>query len=156
MSRTQFPLAPLAILLIIGVLVVGGFAFYRISWLEGYRTGQLVAAGVADGAIVPYAPYRLGCGGLLLALGAIFLLILAVGKFFRFWAWKAAWGPGMKPGGPEGDRWVRRWHRHGPHGPMPPWCWDWEEPSEEEAEGPRADSAPQDVAAQDTSATSEA
>lgn len=155
MSRTQFPLAPLAILLIIGLLVAGGFGFYRISWLEGYRTGQMVAVGVADGTVVPYVPYRLGCGGLLLTLGAIFLMILVVAKFFRFWAWNAAWGPGMKSGRPESDRWVRRWHRHRPHGPMPPWCWGWEEPSEEKAEEPTSDAEASDAAAQSADAESE-
>jgi hypothetical protein len=68
MSRTWFRLAPLAILIIIGMLIAGGFVFYRISWLEGYRTGQMVAAGVADGTVVPYVPHQPGCGGLLLTL----------------------------------------------------------------------------------------
>ena len=139
MSQTRFPFAPLAILIIIGLLMLGGFAIYRISWLEGYKTGQLVTAGIAGGTVMPYAPYRPGCGGVLLTLGVAFLLILVAGKFFRFWAWKSAWGPGMKSGGPESERWVRRWHRHGPHGPMPPWCWDWEEPSEEKTEEPQPD-----------------
>ena len=139
MSRTWFRLAPLAILIIIGMLIVGGFVFYRISWLEGYRTGQMVAAGVADGTVVPYVPHQPGCGGLLLTLGAIFLLLLVAGKFFRFWAWRAAGGPGMMPHGQKSEYWARHWRRHRPHGPVPPWCWDWEEPSEEKAEEPTPD-----------------
>lgn len=140
MSRTQFPIAPLAILIIIGLLILGGFAFYRISWLDGYKTGQLVAAGIADGTVAPYVPYRPGCGGVLLTLGVAFLLILVAGKFFRFWAWNAAWGPGMMARGKKGEYWAKHWHQHRPHhGPMPPWCWDWEEPSEEKTEEPQPD-----------------
>jgi len=139
MSQTRFPYAPLAILIIIGLLMLGGFAIYRISWLEGYKTGQLVAAGIADGTVMPYAPYRPGCGGLLLTLGVAFVLIVVAGKFFRVWAWKSGWGPGMTTGGPNSERWVKNWHRHGPHGPVPPWCWDWEEPTEEKAHEPKPD-----------------
>jgi hypothetical protein len=145
MSRTWFRLAPLAILIIIGMLIAGGFVFYRISWLEGYRTGQMVAAGVADGTVVPYVPHQPGCGGLLLTLGAIFLLLLVVGKFFRFWAWRAAGGPGMMPHGQKSEYWARHWRRHRPHGPVPPWCWDWEEPSEEKAEEPKPDTDASDA-----------
>ena len=151
MSQTRFPFALLAILIIIGLLMLGGFAIYRISWLEGYKTGQLVAAGIADGTVMPYAPYRPGCGGVLLTLGVAFVLIVVAGKFFRFWTWKAGWGPGMTSGGPKSERWVRHWHRHGPHGPVPPWCWDWEEPSEE-----KADESKPDMDAGDPNAKAEA
>jgi hypothetical protein len=136
MSKSRVPLFPLAIVIIIGLLIMGSFAVYRISWLDGYKTGQLVAHG-ADGTVMPYPPYQPGCGGLLLTLGVIFLLILVVGKFFRFRAWRGAWGSGRMPGGPKSERWVKHWHRH--HGPMPPWCWEWEESSEEEAEEPKPD-----------------
>ena len=138
MSQSRFPLFPLAVLIIIGLLIMGGFAIHRISWLDGYKTGQLVARG-ADGTVMPYPPYQPGCGGLLLTLGVIFLLLIVAGKFFRFWAWKGAWGSGATPGGPKSQRWVKHWHRHRPHGPMPPWCWDWEEPSEEETKEPESD-----------------
>jgi len=136
MSQTRFPLFPLAILIIIGLLIMGGFSIHRISWMDGYKTGQLVARG-ADGAVMPYPPYQSGCGGPLLTLGVIFLLFLVVGKFFRFWAWKMARGPWMMAHGLKGERWARHWHR--PHGPMPPWCWGWEEPSKEETEEAQAE-----------------
>jgi hypothetical protein len=140
MSQTRFPYAPLAILIIVGMLILGGFAIYRISWLDGYKTGQLVAHG-AEGTVVPYLPYRgPGCGGLLLTLGLIFLFILVIGKFARFWAWRSGWGP-------KSERWVRRWHGHGPHGPVPPWWWGWEEPSEEKADEPKPDTNAGDVEA---------
>ena len=137
MSQTRFPWIPLAILIVIGLLMLGGFAIYRISWLEGYRMGQLVADGMADGKLVPYAAYQPGCGGLLVTLGALFLLLLVLGKLFRFWAWKTAWGPGRGAGESERERWVRHWHAHRPHGPTPPWCWGWEEPAGEKAEEPQ-------------------
>ncbi len=138
MSRTRFASLPLIALIIIGLLIMGGLAISRISWAEGYKTG-LLAAGVADGAVIPYVPNTPGFGGFLLTLGLIFILLLVIGKFFRFWAWKAAWGPGMMARGKKGEHWAKHWHQHRPHGPIPPWCWDWEEPSEEKPEEPEPD-----------------
>jgi len=145
MSRTRFLSTPLAALIIVGLLIMGGLAISRISWAEGYKTG-LLAAGLADGAGVPYIPGSRGFGvpgfwgpsfgGLIITLGLIFVLFLVAGKFFRFWAWNAAWGPGTMARGTKGEHWARHWHQHRPHGPMPPWCWGWEEPSEEKPEEP--------------------
>ena len=138
MSKTRFLVVPLAALIIIGLLIVGGFAIHRIGWSEGYRMGQL-AAGGEGGATVPYGPYGFGYPGLFLTVGLLLLLLVVIGKFFRFWAWKMVAGPWMMAGGPwkvaggpKGEHWTRHWHR--PHGPMPPWCWGWEEPSEKRAE----------------------
>ena len=47
MSRARFPFVLLAALIIMGLVIVGGFATYRIGWSEGYRIGQL-ATGVAE------------------------------------------------------------------------------------------------------------
>jgi hypothetical protein len=95
---------------------------------------------------MPYMPYQPGCGGLLITLGAIFLLLLVVGKFFRLWAWRAGGEPGMMTRGEKSEHWAKHWHRHRPHGPMPPWCWGWEEPSEEKAEKPEPDTEVGDAA----------
>jgi hypothetical protein len=148
MSRRWFPflLSALAALIVVGLVIVGGFAIHRISWSQGYRTGQL-AAGGEEGALAPYAPYRLGRPGLLLTAGVLLLVLLVIGKFFRFWAWNMAWGPWMMAGGPwatgrgpTGRHWAAPWaahragHWHRPHGPMPPWCWGWEQPPEEGAQ----------------------
>jgi hypothetical protein len=144
MSKRWLPflLRALAALIVVGVVIGGGFAIHRISWSQGYRTGQL-AAGGEEGAVAPYARYGLGRPGLLLTAGVLLLVLLAIGRFFRFWAWNMAWGPWMMAGGPwamargpRGRHWAARraahWHR--PHGPMPPWCWGWEQPPGEGAQ----------------------
>jgi len=138
MSKIRFLVVSLAALIIIGLLILGGLAIHRIGWSQGYKVGQLVA-GSEEGATVAYGPYGFGYSGLFLTIGLLLLLLVVIGKFFRFWAWKMAWEPWMMAGrpwkmahGPKGEHWARHWHR--PHGPMPPWCWGWEEPSEEKAE----------------------
>ena len=140
MSRTRFLVVPLVGLIIVGLLILGGFAIHRIGWAEGYRMGQL-APGADGGVVPPYAGYGFGFPGFLLTLAVIFLLILVIGRVFRFMMWGLPWGPRMMHAlGPEGRRWkmpgrskgefrAKHWHRH--HGHMPPWCWDWEEGSEE-------------------------
>ena len=126
MSRSRSWVVSLAMLVALGLLIVGGLATYRISWSEGFKMGQLTA-GAADGALPPSS---FGYPGLLLTLGVIFLLLIVVGRFFRFWAW----GPWMMTGGawrsghgPQAHGWAR--HAHGHHGHVPPWCQGWEEPS---------------------------
>jgi hypothetical protein len=138
MSKKWFLVKALAALIIIGLLILGGLAVHRIGWSQGYKVGQL-AAGSEQGATVPYAAYGFGYSGMFLTVGLLILLLIVIGKSLRFWAWKMAWGPWMMAGGPwkmgsgpRGEHWARHWHR--PHGPMPPWCWGWEEPSEEKAE----------------------
>jgi hypothetical protein len=122
-------------LIIFALLVVGGLAVYRVGWAEGYKMAQLVVGG-EEGVIASYAPYRFGFPGVFLTLGVILLLFVVVGKFLRFWAWKASGGPWMadwsKP-----ERWARHWHHHRP--PMPPWHWGPEEDAQERRS--RADSA---------------
>jgi len=138
MSKKRFWVVPLAALIIVSLLILGGFAAHRISWSQGYRMGQL-AAGGEGGAVAPYA--RFGYPGLFFTIGLIFLLLIVIGKVFCFWAWRMAGGPWMMAGGPMGQHWARHWHR--PYGPMPPWCWGWDKPSEEKAEqaGPDAETA---------------
>jgi hypothetical protein len=63
---------------------------------------------------------------------ALAALIVGIGKFFRFRAWKMA-------GGPQGKHWYKP---HGPmsHRPMPPWFRHWEKPFEKaEKAGPDAE-----------------
>ena len=129
MSKTRFVVVPVVILIIISLLLVGGWAIHRIGWSQGYATGQL-ATGGQEGAIGPYAPYGLGYLGLFLTVGLVLLLLLMViGRIFRLWAWKMVGVPWTMAGGPKAEYWARHWHR--PHGPMPPWCSGWEKPSEE-------------------------
>jgi len=142
MSHKRFLPVALTALIVIGLLIMGGSAIYRNGWSQGYMTGRL-AAGGDDGAALPYAPYGLPgryhgfspflcCLGPVFTVGLLFLLLIAVGKFFRFWAWK-------KADGPEGRNWAKHWseHWHRHHGPMPPWCW--EKPSPEEADEVKPD-----------------
>jgi hypothetical protein len=145
MSKTRFWVVPLAALIIFGLMILGGFAIHQISWSQGYRMGQL-AAGSESGAVVPYVPYGFGRSGLFITIGLILLLLIVMGKFFRFWAWKTVGGPWVMTHGPwmmagraKDADWARHWHRF--HGPVPPW-WGWEKPSEEKPEqaGPDAES----------------
>jgi hypothetical protein len=134
MSKNWFWVKALAALIIIGLLILGGLAIHRVGWSQGYKLGQL-AAGGEKSATVPYAAYGFRYSGLFLTIGLLLLLLIVVGKIFRFWAWKTIGGPWMMAHGPQGEYWAKHWarHWHRPHGPMPPWCWDWEEPDEEKA-----------------------
>jgi len=139
MSRTWLVvvkvLAALTIVgLVVGLLVVGGLATYRAGWSQGYRAGQRSAES-DEGTIAPevhpgfgYPGRAFGFVSLLLGVGLFFLLLIAIGKFFRLLAWQK-----MMAGGPwrMAPHWARHWHA--PHGPTPPWCWGWEKPPEEEA-----------------------
>jgi hypothetical protein len=146
MSRARFLVVSLAALITVALVVVGGLAIYRIGWSEGFKASQLM--GRTAEQVLP--PSSFGYPGLLLTLAVIFVLLIVVGRFLRFSAWRhgAAWGPWMMAGGPwraQGEGWARHpgprpfgqeawagWHRR--HGPMPPWCWGWEEPSGHEDE----------------------
>jgi hypothetical protein len=145
MSKTRFVSVPMTFLIIIGLLVAGGWAIHRIGWSEGYRMGQMATTGEV-GAAVPYAPYGLSYIGLFLMVGLIALVLMGlIGKLFRLWAWKTVAGPWMMAGGPWKMAGVPRnahWARHGRphHHHMHPWCWGWEEPSEETA-GPDAETS---------------
>jgi len=124
--------------LLVGLLIIGGLAIYRTGWSQGYVAGQLAAEG-EDVATAPYLHYGFGYIGrpvgfapFLFGAGLLFLLFVAVGQLFRLLAWKKVMAG--RPW-PPAAHWARRWHRfHGPvpHGPVPPWCWGWEKPSEEE------------------------
>ena len=85
-------------LLLIGILVAGGVAFYQFAFAQGYQAGAL-ASGTSIGNGSPaqpvypgYAPYWLGWGfpfffppfGIFLGIGFIFFLFFIVGGMFRF------------------------------------------------------------------------
>ena len=132
MLKKRFWVAPLAALVVVSLLfILGGFAIHRLSWSQGYRMGQLAAGGEGVTA-VPYGLHGFGYPGPFITIGLLFLLLMVMGKIFRFCVWRIAGGPWMMASGPKGAHWARHWHR--PHGPMPPWCWGWEQPSEEKAE----------------------
>jgi hypothetical protein len=112
MSHKWFLVVAVAVLIVVmGLLSMGGLATLAFRGLD--QTGPHFAA-----------PFLCGIG-MFFTVGSFLMLLFGVGTFFRFRAWKMA-------GGPKSEGWARHWHR--PHGPMPPWCRGWEEPSEEEAE----------------------
>lgn len=143
MSKSWFLVRALVALIVIGLLVVGGLAIYRTGWSQGYAAGQLAVEG-EEVATTPYPHYGFGYVGrpfgfapFLLGAGLLFLLLVAVGQLFRLLAWKKVMAGGPWP------PMAMHWHRfHGPvsHGPTSPWCWEWEQSSEEKAEraGPDA------------------
>ena len=148
--------------LLAGLLAVGGMAVYRTGWSQGYMTGQVAVEG-DEGEIVPtappHAPYGFGYperhygfrpfffGAGLVKVGLFFLLLIVIGKAFRWMAWG-----GMMAGGPwrmgphHRGKWGRHDHGHyGPpphHGPVPPWCWDWDS-SEEQTHKAQAEPDPE-------------
>jgi hypothetical protein len=149
-----------AMLILIGLVVAGGFAIHYISWSQGYSAGQLTSEG-EEVATPPYFPgdsghfmwharsvHRpFGVIGALFRIGLCILFFAIVFKLIRFVVWGSVFrhamaGPWAKPWcGPHGRRAYgrhARWHKmHGP--PMPPWCWDWDEGDEEADEKPDAE-----------------
>ena len=147
-----------ATLILIGVLVGGGFALYYAGVFKGYAASDLVAEGeeAAKPAFLPdnmphfgyrhYRHYRpFGAIGMLFKVVLCFVFIGIIAKLIRFvvWGsmfrhgWCGPWGkPWHGPHGIHGRRAHKRHAHHYRHGPpMPPWCWDWDEDENEEAEG---------------------
>lgn len=137
MSRKWFWVRGLAALAIVVTVVLGGYAVYRISWSQGYQAGQIATG--AEVEVSPLYPYpRFVFPGGFLTVGLILLMLIVVGKTFRFLFWSAMIACGLRP---MGRHWSRfHHHRHHPRPPKPPWFWDWEEPSEEGSEDANADS----------------
>ena len=67
MSNRRFWLASLSGLIIIGLLILGGYALYTTAWSQGYALGQL-EAGREGQAATPYMPLGFGFPGPLCAL----------------------------------------------------------------------------------------
>lgn len=117
MSRARFVVVPVVSLVIIGLLIAGGWAVHRIGWSQGYAMGQLAAEGEAASSLA-YGPSGAGYVGLFLLLAFVLLLVVGiVGKLLRFLAWSAV-------AGSDGAEWARRWHRV--HHPIGPWSRQWE------------------------------
>jgi hypothetical protein len=140
-----------AMLILIGLVVAGGFAIHYFSWSRGYAVGQLASEG-EEVATPPYLPDESGyftwharsvhrpfrAVGTLFGIGLCILFFAVVFKLIRFVIWGSVFRHAMA--GP----WARHWHGypgrrayrrharwHRAHGPMPPWCWDWDEEDEE-------------------------
>ncbi len=141
MFRGRFLAAGLFTLVLIGLLVAGGYSLVRVGWAQGYTAGLEAGPGAEALPVVPYAVYpRFGwfgfgffpffCGIPLLFFGGLFLLrFLFFGRFMRGWG-RGGWGRG---GWRRGEGWGDGW---GP-GRRPPWA-DEGEASEEEVDMPPA------------------
>jgi len=148
MSKLWFLVRTVVALVVVGLLIVGGLALYRTGWSQGYVAGQLAAEG-EDIATAPYPRYGFGHMGrpfgftpFLFGAGLLFLLLVVAGQFFRLLAWRKVMAG--RPW-PMAAHWGRHWRRFGgpmPHGPVPPWCWGWEKPSEETARKTESEAGP--------------
>jgi len=139
-----------ALLILVALLVAGGFALHYVGWTGGYESGQ--AAECEDEAAAPdYVPedvdvylrhspfstYRYGLVSLLCR--GVFLLLLFAGivKLVSFIIFGSHWGFGMMrmhrwPGPRSYRRHMRRMHRRWAHGPYGGWWWGpWDEEDEE-------------------------
>jgi hypothetical protein len=148
MFRRRFFPGILGTLLILTLLVVGGFAIHRAGVAQGYTLGLQASAAEAGEAVpLPVAPYSypgygygfrpfFGGFGFLLMLGLGFLFFAFIARFFFFgWAWRR-WAGGPHGGAP----WAKHWKHH--HGRVPPWHDDWDE--EETPDEPGEPKASQD------------
>lgn len=138
MSRGWIVARVVLAVLVVGLLVGGGYALYRGAWSHGYAAGQAaetggeIAAPGWYGYPFPMRPHGFGLG-LFFAIGLALLFFAFVGKMMRvaFWSKAMAGGPF-----PADARWARHWaahrHWHYPHGPVPPWFWG--EPPEDKAD----------------------
>lgn len=122
MVRGRFVFAILGLVLLISLLVVGGYYLVQFGWAQGYQAGLLTAGGETLPQI-PFraiAPFGAGFGilpilcfsALLFFFGLFLLRFLFFGRHFR--AWK-------KYGNRQEGGWDHPWP-HGPywHGPPTP------------------------------------
>ena len=154
MTGKSFVWRGIALLVLVLLLVAGGFALHYAGWSYGYAAGQVDpdGEGVSTPAYVPegWAPvgypmmYHHGFG----LVGLVFkglLLVLFLGLVFKllrvviFGGMFHAVMHGSRMAGPWAAHW-RRHHRyagHHWHGPVPPWwCEDPQgEPSEDAPSG---------------------
>jgi hypothetical protein len=143
-SWAWFLVKALVALILVGLLVAGGFAIHYVSWSQGYATGQRAAEGEEVAEPPPYLYHgfrpsgRLGLVRPLMCAGGFLLLLVVVGGLFRALAWRRMWAYGpwamhhhRWPRGRRTANWAKHWRRHGP---MPPWCWDWDEADGADAE----------------------
>ncbi len=142
MSKKWFWVRALVMLVIVGLLAVGGVALYRAGWSQGYMASPPVVEG-EEGAITSpglgypgwhlyHAPFIFGA----VKIGLFLLFLVVISRMLRF----VLWGPVCRfwMAGPRFRR-IAGWHRM--HGPVPPWCWGWEEPHEKTEPGAQTGAA---------------
>ena len=155
MLSRRWYIAPLVLILIVGLLGAGGYVIHRAGWMQGYAMGQLATAG-EETAPMPYAarvfgPWGRGyrapffgrsplLSGFSLVIGIVVLILvskcmvyLLFGRHMHHFKWAAA-RKGRVPFegtmyGPAGRARARRWHRM--HCQMSPWFDEGDEMSNE-------------------------
>jgi hypothetical protein len=125
-SRNWFVWPALAAVVLLGLLVGGGFAIHRLGWSQGYAAAELTAQG-EEAPTPPLAPpgwrpVGFARGGLLVSLLLGILFFAFVGKLLRVIMLGAMAGPAMCRPAMDGS-W--RHPRHWMHGPMPPGYGPW-------------------------------
>jgi hypothetical protein len=127
-SRNWFVWRAVAAVVLIGVLVAGGFVIHRVGWSQGYAAAELTAQGAEAPTplLAPpgWGPVGLARGGLLasLVLGLVFFAL--AGKLLRVIMWGVMAGPAMGWHA-MGGSW--RHPQHWMHGPVPPGHGPWYE-----------------------------
>jgi len=122
-SRNWFAWRVVATVVLLGLLVAGGFAVHRLGWSQGYAAAELAERGeeVPTPPLAPpgWRPVGFARGGsLLTSLLLGFLFLVFVSRLLRVIMWGAMAGPAMAWHGAGGP-----WHHHWRcmHGPVPPW-----------------------------------
>jgi hypothetical protein len=121
-SRTWFVWRAVAAVVLVALLVAGGFAVHRLGWSQGYAAAELAGQGEeASRLFLPpqgWHPVGFVRGGLFISLLLGLLFFALIGKLLRIILWGAMAGPAMCRAA-VGGSW--RHPRHGMHGPVPPW-----------------------------------
>lgn len=126
-SRNWFAGRAVAAIVLIMLLVAGGFALHRLGWSQGYVAAELVAQGgeAPTPLLAPsgWRPVGVGRGGLLLISLIVGLILVAfVGKLLRVIIWGAMARPAMCHHA-VGGSW--RHKRHWMNAPGLPWYGPW-------------------------------
>ena len=126
MVRRHFFWNALLLLVLIGGLLLGGVALYRMGWSQGVLAGSLIEA-PAEGQVIPpaaYYPLHWGYGmpffpafiPILFCFGGLFLLFILFGGLFRFKRmhhWEGSHNRWKQENGQwkgEAPPWVKEWH----------------------------------------------
>jgi hypothetical protein len=121
-SRNWFVWRAVAAVVLIGLLVGGGFAIHRLGWSQGYAAAELTAQGeeMPTPPLAPpgWRPIGFARGGLLVSILLGLLFLAFVGRLLRIIMWGAMAGPVMGWHAMGGSR---RHPRHWMHGQVPPW-----------------------------------
>lgn len=120
-NRRWFVWRGVATIALLGALVVGGFAVYRLGWSQGFGAAQLMAED--ENVPSPWTspaqrPVDLSPGGFLITVLVGWLLLAFAGRLLHFVAWGTVAGPAMQRHAMCGN-WRHPWYDR--RGPGPSW-----------------------------------